>query len=213
MIRLFAIKVVVTRKLLILLMIVLLPIQLSAQDYGPLPDPHLTQFYAESGLKNLSTTFRFEKFQQKDYPPMYIMTFYIRNKEWLPPLQNHDIYLVDASNDTTCLRSIFPGKGRKWVGYPWGFSTIYNAAVYAYYVCGVVSIIDDIDEFLSHNYVYYNIGNGFREYDMREDHQKFIKKFNKRLKVAAKRAQLVDDSTLFPYYTEFLYRIGELKDE
>jgi hypothetical protein len=187
---------------------------LSAQHYGPLPDPHLTQFYAEPGMKNLATTFRFQKYYIDGYPPMYLIMFYMRNKEWLPPMQNYDVYLVDDKNDTIRLRSmVYPETGREWIGYPYGFSTIYKAAIYSYYICAAISIIDNIDEFLCHTFVSYNIGDGFRKLDMREGNQKYIKKFNKRLKIASKRAEEVDDSTILPYYTEYLYRIGELKDE
>lgn len=213
MIRLFVDNIEISRRL-ILLQISLLSLSLSAQHYGPLLDPHLTQFYAEPGMKNLATTFRFQKYYTEGYPPMYLIMFYMRNKEWLPPMLNHDVYLVDDKNDTIRLRSMaYPETGREWIGYPFGFSTIYKAAIYSYYICTAISIIDDIDEFLSHTFVSYNIGDGFRKLDMRDGNQKYIKKFNKRLKIAAKRAEEVDYSTIQPYYTEYLYRIGELKDE
>ena len=116
-------------------------------------------------------------------------------------------------NDTIRLRSVHGGEAISWTGYPLGGSTQYRAALYSYYVCSPGYIVDDIDEFLSHTYVGYGIGNNVRKIDLREGNQKFISKFNKNMKLAAKRAMKTNTYIFIPYYTEYLYRIGELKDE
>ncbi|MCR4835103.1 MAG: hypothetical protein K5899_01775 [Bacteroidaceae bacterium] len=191
----------------------LLPIGAMAQ-WGPLLNPQEIQFYAESGNKNLATTFRFSKMLMYNYKPMYVLIFFLRNKEWLPPIQNHELYLIDDNNDTIRLRSVHGGEAISWTGYPLGGSTQYRAALYSYYVCSPGYIVDDIDEFLSHTYVGYGIGNNVRKKDFREGNQKFISKFNKNMKLAAKRAKPTSTSNpLLPYYIEYLYRTGELKDE
>ena len=151
-------------KQILLILFTLLPIGAMAQ-WGPLLNPQEIQFYAESGNKNLATTFRFSKMLMYNYKPMYVLIFY-------------------------------------------------RAALYSYYVCSPGYIVDDIDEFLSHTYVGYGIGNNVRKKDFREGNQKFISKFNKNMKLAAKRAKPTSTSNpLLPYYIEYLYRTGELKDE
>ena len=191
----------------------LLPVGMQAQ-WGPLRNPAETQFYAEPGTKGTATTFRFSQMVQDPYKPMYIFQLFVRNKEWLPPIQNHELYLIDDKNDTIRLRSVHGGEAISWTGYPLGGSTQYRAALYSYYVCSPGYIVDDIDEFLSHTYVGYGIGNNVRKIDLREGNQKFISKFNKNMKLAAKRAKPTSTSNpLLPYYIEYLYRIGELKDE
>ena len=199
-------------KQILLILFTLLPIGAMAQ-WGPLLNPQEIQFYAESGNKNLATTFRFSKMLMYNYKPMYVLIFFLRNKEWLPPIQNHELYLIDDKNDTIRLRSVLQDKAISWEGYPWGGSTYYAAAIYLYYECQLMYIVDDIDEFLSHTYVGYGIGNNVRKIDLREGNQKFISKFNKNMKLAAKRAMKTNTYIFIPYYTEYLYRIGELKDE
>ena len=200
-------------KRILFILCTLLPIGAMAQ-WGPLLNPQEIQFYAESGNKNLATTFRFSKMLMYNYKPMYVLIFFLRNKEWLPPIQNHELYLIDDKNDTIRLRSVLQDKAISWEGYPWGGSTYYAAAIYLYYECQLMYIVDDIDEFLSHTYVGYGIGNNVRKIDLREGNQKFISKFNKNMKLAAKRAKPTSTSNpLLPYYIEYLYRIGELKDE
>lgn len=196
----------------LMLLLVFLPISISAQ-WGPLRNPAETQFYAEPGTKGTATTFRFSQMVQDPYKPMYIFQLFVRNKEWLPPIQNHELYLIDDKNDTIRLRSVLQDKAISWEGYPWGGSTYYAAAIYLYYECQLMYIVDDIDEFLSHTYVGYGIGNNVRKIDLREGNQKFISKFNKNMKLAAKRAMKTNTYIFIPYYTEYLYRIGELKDE
>ena len=201
------------KQLLYILCLICLPLSMQAQ-WGPLLNPQEIQFYAEPGSKNLATTFKFYKMVMYNYKPMYVFVLYVRNKEWLPPIQNHELYLIDDKNDTIRLRSVHGNEAISWTGYPLGGSTQYRAALYSYYVCSPGYIVDDIDEFLSHTYVGYGIGNNVRKKDFREGNQKFISKFNKNMKLAAKRAKPTSTSNpLLPYYIEYLYRIGELKDE
>ena len=201
------------KQLLYILCLICLPLSMQAQ-WGPLLNPQEIQFYAEPGSKNLATTFKFYKMVMYNYKPMYVFVLYVRNKEWLPPIQNHELYLIDDKNDTIRLRSVHGNEAISWTGYPLGGSTQYRAALYSYYVCSSGYIVDDIDEFLSHTYVGYGIGNNVRKKDFREGNQKFISKFNKNMKHAAKRAKPTSTSNpLLPYYIEYLYRTGELKDE
>lgn len=197
----------------LLIWIALLPIGIKAQ-WGPLLDPHEVQFYAEPGSKNLATTIRFSQMEMYNYKPMYVLLFFVRNKEWLPPIQNHELYLIEENGDTIHLRSVHGNEAIGWYGYPLGASNQYESALYSYYLCSLGYVIDDIDEFLSHTYVGYCIGNSVRKIDMREGNQKFIPKFNKNIKLAARRAKKTSTSNpLLPYYIEYLYRIGELKEE
>ena len=80
-------------KRILFILFTLLPIGAMAQ-WGPLLNPQEIQFYAESGNKNLATTFRFSKMLMYNYKPMYVLIFFLRNKEWLPPIQNHELYLI-----------------------------------------------------------------------------------------------------------------------
>ena len=201
------------KQLLYILCLICLPLSMQAQ-WGPLLNPQEIQFYAEPGSKNLATTFKFYKMVMYNYKPMYVFVLYVRNKEWLPPIQNHELYLIDDKNDTIRLRSVHGNEAISWTGYPLVGSTQYKEDLYSYYVCSSGYIVDDIDEFLSHTYVGYGIGNNVRKKDFREGNQKFISKFNKNTKLAAKRAKPTSTSNpLLPYYIEYLYRTGELKDE
>ena len=57
------------------------------------------------------------------------------------------------------------------------------------YETNLVYAIDDIDEFLSHNYVKYSFCNGFVGLDMASDAPRRIKKFNKNLQIARKAVE------------------------
>lgn len=175
----------------------------------PAPNGSSGQYAAQKGNYSGQHTFMIDKGGLPEYGITYGITFVMRSKTGyydMDPVKTPYAYFIDINGDTLKLHCC-AGKPVNYVPFD-GYLIVDRSGMAdswtTHFKCTYFSYeIPDIDEFLSHTWVRYIIGGGAADEDMQADGSKFYRKFNKRLRNAARAAdrQFMAEARGLTYHT------------